>query len=341
MRRTFALVAALLLGLTLATPTLAQQSTPVTGTSAFAGLDLPELQISASDSGFDGVPSQRPAGRYLVTFTNNASSDAAVAFLQLPQDVTFEEFSSLAAQSGQAPAATPETSMATPEMMGSPVAGEESSAPPDWFYTTYMAGGVGAPAGQSVQVVIDLQPGNYAVWGDDPTAPQKPANLVVTGETAASPVVSPTAGPEPTADVTVTEAKTATGFAFQIDGDFVPGQQTVKVLNFSNEPHFMLLLKSPSPLTTDQLMQLLQLPDNATPPAGVPNPNDFTTAAFAATQSAGTTVWLSLNLEPGTYVMLCFVADPNNNYMPHAAEGMASIITVGGGAATPAASPTS
>jgi hypothetical protein len=337
----FALVAALLLGLTLATPTLAQQSTPVAGASAFAGLDLPELQISASDSGFDGVPSQRPAGRYLVTFTNDSSSDAAVDFLQLPQDVTFDEFTKMAAQGGQAPAASPEAGMTTPEAMGSPEAGEESGAPPDWFYTTYMAGGAGAPAGQSVQVVVDLQPGNYAVWGDDPTASQKPANLVITGETTASPVVSPTAGPEPTADVTVTEATTATGFAFQIDGDFVPGQQTVKVLNFSNEPHFMLLLKSPSPLTMDQVMQLLQLPDNATPPPGVPNPNDFTTAALASTQSAGTTVWLSLNLEPGTYVMLCFVPDPNNNYMPHAAEGMATIITVGGGAATPAASPTS
>jgi hypothetical protein len=337
MRRSFAFVGALLLGLSLAAPAVAQQASPVTGTSAFAGLGLPELEISATDSGFEGVPSQRPAGYYLVTFTNNSSSDAAVDFLQLPQDVTFDEFTRMAAQGGPAPAATPEMEMATPEMMGSPEAGEGAGAPPDWYFTTYMAGGVGAPAGQTAQVVVDLQPGNYAVWGDDPTAPQKPANLVVTGEATASPV----AGPELTADVTVTEAATANGFAFQIDGDFVPGQQTVKVLNFSNEPHFMLLLKSPGPVTMDQLMQLLQLPENATPPPGMPNPNDFTTAALASTQSAGTSVWLSLNLEPGTYIMLCFVPDPNNNYVPHAAEGMASIITVGGGAATPAASPTS
>ncbi|HET8523783.1 MAG TPA: hypothetical protein VFL82_11130 [Thermomicrobiales bacterium] len=338
MRRTFALAAALLLGLTLATPTLAQQSTPVAGASPFAGLDLPELQISASDSGYDGVPAQRPAGFYLVTFTNNASSDAAVDFLQLPQDVTFDEFTRMAAQGGPAPApaASPEMGMATPEMMGSPAAGEEAGAPPDWYFTTYMAGGVGAPAGQSAQVVVYLQPGNYAVWGDDPTAPQAPANLVVTGETNATPVAAPAI----TADVTVTEASTTSGFAFQIDGDFVPGQQTVKVLNFSNEPHFMLLLKSPGPLTIDQAMQLIQLPENATPPAGLPNPNDFTTAALAATQSGGTSVWLSLNLEPGTYVMLCFVPDPNNNYTPHAAEGMVSVITVGG-TATPVASPAS
>ncbi|HEX2194576.1 MAG TPA: hypothetical protein VHK63_06450, partial [Candidatus Limnocylindria bacterium] len=52
--------------------------------------------------------------------------------------------------------------------------------------------------------------------------------------------------------------------------------------------------------------------------------------------SAGQTSWLALDLQPGTYVALCFVPDEQTG-TPHALMGMVSIFTVDEAGATPAA----
>jgi hypothetical protein len=56
---------------------------------------------------------------------------------------------------------------------------------------------------------------------------------------------------------------------------------------------------------------------------------EFATAAYAATQSAGTTQWLATNLEPGYYVIACFVLDPTKGFVLHASEGMIDVVVVG------------
>jgi hypothetical protein len=47
-------------------------------------------------------------------------------------------------------------------------------------------------------------------------------------------------------------------------------------------------------------------------------------------------MWLALDLQPGTYVALCFIPDEAPG-APHALLGMIQVFTVGDGAATPAA----
>ena len=56
--------------------------------------------------------------------------------------------------------------------------------------------------------------------------------------------------------------------------------------------------------------------------------------------SAGRTAWMAFDLQPGYYVAICFIPD-KQTHEPHAALGMVSVFTVGGGApgATPVASP--
>jgi len=46
------------------------------------------------------------------------------------------------------------------------------------------------------------------------------------------------------------------------------------------------------------------------------------------TLSMGKTGWVPVTLEPGTYIVVCFVPDIESG-MPHAFEGMYEVLTVG------------
>lgn len=298
----------------------AQDATPGAALTADE-LGLPELLVTATDTGFENLPEELEAGRYLVTLTNESSMEVAIQFLQLPEGVTAADLTG----GPPGPDATPGPGMASPEAEASPAAEGGEGLPPAWYYETYMAGGPGAPAGETVQGIVDLMPGDYVAWADDPEAPQAPVELTVTGEEGATPA----AMADVEADVTVTEVKTGEGYAFEFSGELTTGQQLIEITNDSDQPHFMLLLRSPGPITLEQLFMLLTLPEDATPPADMPNPEEFSVAAYASTQSAGTTQYLAADLEPGYYIIACFVPDAAKGGIPHAAEGMVDIIPVG------------
>ncbi len=311
---------------------VAQDASPAVGGARFADtLDLPELQITATDTSFEGLPEETEAGRYLVTLTNESAGPGGVEFTLLPEDKTVEDLLALAeVPAPPGPDATPGPGMAE----ASPMAGMDEASPMaqenpfEWIYETYIAGGVGVPPGQTGQVIVDLEPGDYAVWGGDPMAPQEPVELTVTGD-------MPEDLPELSADVTVTATGTNEGYDLEYSGEVAPGQQTLQFVNDSDQPHFLLFLKSPGPITMDQLMQLLQLPEGTEPPPGLPNPEEFMPTVFAATISEDATEWVALDLEPGYYIVACFIPDRENPQMPHAAQGLIDVIAVGVDEATP------
>jgi hypothetical protein len=140
----------------------AQVATPAVSESAFGDVTgLPELRITATDIAFEGVPETTAAGRYLVTFVNNATDPegAGVHFMQLPEGMTLE------------------TLMAPPT--------DAESASRDWFYEVYQAGGAVALPGQTAEVILDLVPGEFVVWGGFPSLPQVPVTMTVTGDATA------------------------------------------------------------------------------------------------------------------------------------------------------------
>jgi hypothetical protein len=299
----------------------AQDATPPAMTFADT-MGLPELQINVTDTAFEGVPTETAAGRYVVTLNISASDGGGAGFLQLPEGMTFDDF--MAIMGGPPP--SPEAGMAnmgTPAIEGSPpVGGGPEGAPPEWIYTTKIAGGTGGGPGQTLQVIVDLTPGNWIVWGDDPEAAQPPVPLTVTGETPATP------GPEPTAAATATLFE----YGFKVDGTLATGPQTLKVTNVGAQPHFLILLKSPVEVTKEQVGEIVALDmtgGTPAPDAGLPNPEEFVDAAYVATLSTGSTAWIPVNLEPGYYVLLCFFPDIASG-MPHAAEGMYDVIEVTG-----------
>ena len=296
----------------------AQESTP--GVTFADTMGLPELQVQVTDSAFEGLPAEAPAGRYLLTLDVQAADGGSLSFMQLPEGMSVDDFMSMLAGP---PAASPEAMMGTPGAEAGPPEGEGGGRPPDWYYQTAMAGGTSAGPSQTAQAIIDLTPGEWIAWAGGPEARQAPVGLNVTGEAGATPAT----GAEPAADVTVTLFE----YDFAVEGTLTPGSHVIAVNNVGAQPHEMFMASAPEPVTEEQIAQILDLEMQGATPApesGVPNPESFLPVASMTPLSMGKTAWLPVNLEAGTYVMLCFVPDIESG-MPHAFEGMYQVITVG------------
>ena len=97
------------------------------------------------------------------------------------------------------------------------------------------------------------------------------------------------------------------------------------VTNVGAQPHEMFMLRAPESVTVteEQVAQVLELDMQGATPApesGLPNPESFLPAASMTPLSMGKTGWIPVNLEAGTYVILCFVPDIESG-MPHASKG--------------------
>lgn len=302
-------------------PVVAQQSTPGPGVVTAGELGLPEIAARVTDTAYEGIPSELAAGRYLLSVENATSQmEASVAFMKLPEGMTVQDF--MAALGPPSEAGGGGTPVGSPPAVGSPPPGGGEERPPDWFYQVEIAGGAyaGTP-GAIGQAVIDLTPGVWVAWAGYPGPPQAPVAVTVTGEMGATPV----AAAEPPAAVTVD----LYDFRFEVEGALQPGSQWVKVVNEGEQPHEMIVVWSPVALTKEQVMQLVMLPEGATPPPGMPSEQEFRFVGGALTISAGKTEWVRLDLPAGTNVLLCFIPDRETG-MPHAAMGMIEIVTVGG-----------
>jgi hypothetical protein len=123
-------------------------------------------------------------------------------------------------------------------------------------------------------------------------------------------------------------------YGFTLDGQLVPGPQVLKVANVGAQPHFTILLGPTGPVTKEQVGTLLDAEMAGTPTAdaaaaaGVSNPDEWPFAGYAGTLSMGGAEWIPVDLEPGTYVLVCFVPDIQSG-MPHAYLGMYDVVTVG------------
>jgi hypothetical protein len=307
-QRIVSMLAAGVLTLVGTTGVLAQEATP-TGDSAFASLGLPEVTITATNSGMAIDQSEIPAGRYLVHFVNATDDELqSGGFVRLPEGITLDDLS----WADELAAGTP-----------IPEEGEGSSPDQAWLYDTYIIGGGSV---FSPDVVVDLKGGDYGVWADDPTSPLAAAPLTVTGDPDAR-----IEGPEPEAAVTIVEeGGGGQGFHFTIQGDLVAGKQVVKVLNATDQPHFIVVSQYPEPITEDQLFAALSFDPStgATPSPDMIDPNQLAFVGWVGAQSLGTTQWQTLDLESGQVVLMCFVTDPKAGDIPHAFEGMTSLVEV-------------
>jgi hypothetical protein len=282
-----------------------QQATPASG---LTGLGLPELNVTITATGFEGVPASLAAGRYLVSVTvaNDLSDGGAVDFLQ-PVGMTPEEF--LGSVGLASPVAGAEAT---------PAGGEEGGPPPPDIYQAKWAGGISAGPGQTAQIILDLASGSWIAWGDDPSAPQQPVVFDATGEMPAN-------LPEPQSSATLTLGEYAINVS---EGALTTGSQVLKIEDIGAQPHFLIMAKGPDNMTKEDIGSILEAEMSGTPAAVSFNPDtDLEDILATDTQSRGTTTWVSVDLQPGTYLVICFFPDMGDG-LPHAFHGMYNVVKV-------------
>lgn len=292
----------------------AQEGTPAADVNPFAELGLPELAVTITETGYEGVPAELTAGRYVLTVMNAITAPnpalpdildfAGAGLLKVPPEFTTEELLAL---------------MAAPPSLESAAADAESegSGPPTWYYETTLGGGPFARRGETDYAVVDLTAGDWILWSEDPTAPQLLASLRVTGEFPAN-LPAPAGG----------NLVEMSDFAFAIP-PLQTGRQTLEVVNVGAQPHFLGLGLVPEAATIEDVLALFGTlfgDPSATPPANL-SADDLRIVVDSAAQSAGVTAWHSVDLEAGTYAAVCFIIDPTTG-LPHTMLGMAQIVNV-------------
>lgn len=284
---------------------LAQDTTPEAGdaspmaevTNPFADLGLPEIELQITSDEVTGVPESVEAGRYLVVVHGEPTMDdyaLGAMFMQLPEGVSLED--AMAADEGA------------------------EDMPPDFYYDAVIAGGPAilyTSGATTAYGVIDLTPGDWLVSGSQ--FEQPPVEMSVTGE-------MPSDLAEPEADVSFELGEM---FINLTDGSFAAGENTVKVTNVGDQPHLIDVSRLPDGTTEEQVAATLGIFMGTPAPEGIETLEEveLESVAISTDQSGGITQWTSWNLEPGSYVAMCWVPDPDT-MMPHAFMGMWTIITV-------------
>jgi hypothetical protein len=274
------------------------EATPGASGSALAGLGYPELLVRVNGDAFEMPETTVTAGRTLVRLENVGEESWHGFMLQVPADVTDEQV----------------------------VAdlGPEAESPPPWLFEAIYPGFPGETLpGQTNLALVDLAPGRYIVLGD--TVQQ----FEVVGDAATPGAVLEAEGSIVDGTVRLFD------FNFEFPETLVAGRQVWQVTNTGEQPHELLLARSPEPVTVEQVTELMAgESEEATPTGGGPSFSDFEPVGGIGWLSPGLTAWTEVDLAPGTYVALCFVFDPETG-LPHVAMGMIAVFTVGESTATP------
>jgi hypothetical protein len=139
-------------------------------------------------------------------------------------------------------------------------------APPAFFARSIMPGGAEIGEDGLSRTVIDLAPGEWIVAGYAMST--APATMTVTG-------AMPAARPQPPANATITLDDAGVA----LDGALRPGRNVVRIDNAGRFPRFLDVERAPGRFGRGGLV------------------------ASSADQSGGTSMWMSLTLEPGVYVL--------------------------------------
>lgn len=296
MKRLIVTLAALLMlvGLTVQ-GIAAQDASPAAGgappTALLDALGYPTLSI-AYDGANVTVPETLTAGRYLVDFTSTASEPPMVTFFMgANADHSIDDILS-ALQSA-----------------------DLSQGPPPIYYQVHVAGlsDSGAPT------VVTLTPGDwvFAAIGQQGAAVAK---LSVTGDLPAFDAI------DGAVNVDLHE------MVIDMPDTIPAGDHVWQVENTGSFVHVLSVAKVSGPITDEQLLNALALQSgdpNATPVAegSVGDPNNIQPIFDSGEFSNGLTQLFEMNLEPGTYVAICFLSGPGDVGM-HAMLGMYKIFTV-------------
>ena len=267
--------------------------------------EMVEVTLGAHDFSFS-LPDTLAGGLVHLSFVNSGQEDHHAQFIRLNDGVTYEQFD------------------ATMQSVMQAVPTEGDVAFMRLFEIVTPAGGP-APLGpgKQMEMVLDLAEGRYVLVCFVPSPDGIPhlakgmtKRLVVTAPPARQPDLPVAAGTVDMAD-----------FAFATLPPIAAGQTVVEVTNSGQEPHEMAVVRL-NGISASQLLEMLSAPPpgpGSAPPPGPP-PLEFVGGVQA--MMPGQRAWVTLDLTPGEYAMVCFVPSPPNQGKPHVALGMFRAFTV-------------
>jgi uncharacterized cupredoxin-like copper-binding protein len=186
--------------------------------------------------------------------------------------------------------------------------------PPEWL--RFVGGPNAVVPGKQANATSVLEPGHYAflcvIFGPDMVlhaAKGMVRELEVTGP-------APTAAALPPADVTIR----LVDYAFEPSGPITPGRRTILVENAGPQPHELALVRLAPGKTVEDFGHWAEGGLKGAPPA-----EPIGGVVFLDKGASGT---FTVDLQPGTYGLICFVPDAKDG-KPHLAHGMLKEIKVG------------
>ena len=246
------------------------------------------VHIVAKDYSYDS-PDQIPAGLTTLHLMNQGKEIHQAQLLRLTGGKTYNDFTTaLKAAKPDAP-------------------------PPPWVVP--LGGPNAAPPGGTAAATSTLEPGNYALVCFIPAADGIPHvmkgmshGLVVTAATGAV-----AAEPAPTTNLTLSDYK----FAFS--SPLKSGENVIRVDNAADQPHEVVVFKLLPGKTMKDFEAWLPVMEKAPPPVAA--------IGGIVGQVKGQHAFFTANLDPGDYVLICFLPDAKDG-KPHFMHGMIQAVKI-------------
>jgi hypothetical protein len=246
------------------------------------------VHIVAKDYSYD-APDQIPAGLTTLHLMNQGKEIHQAQLLKLTGGKTYADFA--AAMKTMKP-----------------------DAPPlPWVVP--LGGPNAAPPGGTAEATSTLEPGNYALVCFIPAADGVPhvmkgmsRGLVVTAATGAV-----AAEPAATTDLTLSDYK------FTFSSPLKSGQNVIKVENVADQPHEVVVFKLLPGKTMKDFEAWLPVMEKAPPPVAA--------IGGIVGQVKGQHAFFTANLDPGDYVLICYLPDAKDG-KPHFMHGMMQAVKI-------------
>jgi hypothetical protein len=246
------------------------------------------VHIVAKDYSYDS-PDQIPAGLTTLHLMNQGKEVHQAQLIKLTGGKTYNDY--IAAMKAMKP----------------------DAPPPPWAVP--LGGPNAAPPGGTAAATSTLEPGNYALVCFIPAADGIPhvmkgmsRGLVVTAATGAV-----AAEPVPTTDLTLSDYK------FTFSSPLKNGENIIRVDNAADQPHEVVVFKLLAGKTMKDFEAWLPVSDKTPPPAAA--------MGGIVGQVKGQHAFFTANLDPGDYVLICFLPDAKDG-KPHFMHGMIQALKI-------------
>jgi len=172
------------------------------------------------------------------------------------------------------------------------------------------------PQGGESSATVVLEPGDYVMACLIPGTDHVPHLMKgMVRQFTVIPAADTAATPKPDVVVTLED------FAFTFSRALKPGKQVIEVQNHGSQSHELVLVKLVPGKTVHDVIASIE--DRNAEQAGMP-------IGGVTPMSVGERNWISVDLEPGHYGLICFIPDQRGDGKPHFMHGMTKEFEVGG-----------